>query len=568
MSLIGTLNLGANALAVQQAALQVTGNNISNAGNADYTRQATTLEATPDQQLQPGIFLGTGVNLTSVQRQIDDALQGRLRSSISDNEAADQSQQWLGRIEATFNELSDSDLSTQLSTFFTSWGDLANKPQDIGLRQVVIQNGQNVADFFQNLRGQLSGIGDDLNQQITSLAGNADALAQKVADLNGQITVAEGGSGGTANGLRDERDADLKQLAQLINIQTVPENNGSVVNVYVGSQPLVLKTTNLGVTTKNEVVDGKNVTELAFKSNNGNMNVTGGQLGGLTSTQSQLSGTIDQIDSLAGNLIFELNKLHASGQGLAGFSSAQATNPLDDKTVALNDPKSGLKYPPTNGSFVVHVTNKNTGLTTSTLVQVDLNGQGANDTTLDSLTADLNGVAGITATDTGGTLKIAAGNPDTEISFSQDSSGVLAALGINNFYQGTNASNITVNPQIANNPQLLAAAKNGQPADNQTALAIANLQSVPMTGLNGSTLTDSYESMINKIATSASAAQTNTQATQTVVDTLTAQRESLSGVSLDEEAVNLMKQQRAFQGAARLITAVNDMLDEVMNLVK
>src|SRR3954464_1686413 len=97
MSLIGTLNLAGSALAVQQAALQVTGNNISNAGNADYTRQTAKLENTPDQQLRPGLFLGTGVNLTDVQRQIDESLQGRLRGSISDNEGADQMQQWLGR---------------------------------------------------------------------------------------------------------------------------------------------------------------------------------------------------------------------------------------------------------------------------------------------------------------------------------------------------------------------------------------------------------------------------------------------------------------------------------------
>ena len=568
MSLIGTLNLGASALAVQQAALQVTGNNISNAGNADYTRETASIAPTPDQQVAPGIFLGTGVNLTAVQRQVDDALQGRLRSSISDNEAADQTQQWLGRVQSTFNELTSDDLSTQLSTFFNSWSDLANKPQDVGLRQVVIQNGQNVAGFFQNVRSQLSGLQTEVNDQTTSLAGDADALAQQIADLNGQITVAEGGSGGTANGLRDSRDADLKQLAQLINIQTVPENNGSVVNVYVGSQPLVLKTTNLGVGTKAENIDGKTVTSLVFKSNNGDMDVTGGQLGGLANVNTEVSSTIDHVDSLAGNLVFELNKLHASGQGLQGFTSATSANPLDDTTVPLNDPKSGLKFVPNNGSFVVHVTNKDTGLSTSTLVQVDLDGQNANDTTLDSLTADLGGIAGVTATENGGTLKITAANPNTEISFSQDSSGVLAALGINNFYQGTNASNITVNPAIAANPQLLAAAKNGEPADNQTALAIADLQSQPMAGLNGSTLTDSYESMINGIATAASGAQTNATATQTVVDTLTAQRESLSGVSLDEEAVNLMKQQRAFQGAARLITAVNDMMDEVLNLVK
>src|SRR5690242_10223909 len=99
MSLIGALNIGKSALAVSQAAIQVTGNNISNAGNADYTRQTVALSPGRDQELRPGVFIGTGVNLDAIQRQIDEALQGRLRGSTSDSESADTVQQWLGRIE-------------------------------------------------------------------------------------------------------------------------------------------------------------------------------------------------------------------------------------------------------------------------------------------------------------------------------------------------------------------------------------------------------------------------------------------------------------------------------------
>ena len=89
MSLIGALNIGKSALATQQAALQVTGNNISNAGNADFTRQNAQVLPQKDTQLRPGVFVGNGINLTAVQRQIDEALQGRLRGSISDSESAD-----------------------------------------------------------------------------------------------------------------------------------------------------------------------------------------------------------------------------------------------------------------------------------------------------------------------------------------------------------------------------------------------------------------------------------------------------------------------------------------------
>src|SRR5256885_3822376 len=148
MSLVSALNIGKSALAVHQAAIQVTSNNVANAGNTDYTRQTPDIVPGSDQLYKPGVFLGSGLNLQAVQRQIDDSLQARIRSSISDSESATSRQQWLSRVETIFHELGDDDLSSQMSTFFNSWSDLANKPQDVGLRQIVIQNGDSLADLI------------------------------------------------------------------------------------------------------------------------------------------------------------------------------------------------------------------------------------------------------------------------------------------------------------------------------------------------------------------------------------------------------------------------------------
>jgi len=568
MSLLGTLGVGQSALAVQQAALQVTGNNIANAGNADYTRQVANLSPSRDQQIQPGMFVGTGVDLTGIKRQIDEALTARLRSSVSDNQSADTTQQWLGRVEATFNELTDQDLSTQMSKFFNSWSDLANKPQDIGLRQVVLQNGDTVANQFQSLRTQLSGLQTDVDDRLTALTGDANGLADQVADLNQQIVNAEGGAGdanGGANGLRDRRDAVLKQLSNLMDITTV-EDKG-VVNVYVGSEPLVVGTTNMGVALK-KVTDasGQLSTEVIFKQNNGTMNVTSGQIGALVSVRSQIGDTIKQTDTLAHNLIYELNKLHGSGQGLAGFSSVTSIFSANDPTVPLNNPLSGLKFTPKNGSFVVHVKQKASGLETSTLVQVDLDGLNGNDTTFNSLTSSIDAISGVSAKINAGKLTVSADSSDVEVSFSQDSSGVLAAMGMNNFFNGSDARDISVNQTLKDQPTLLAAAKNGNPGDNQTALAIAALESAKISSLNGTSLKDTYQKMINGVAASAAAAKTNTEATATVQQTLESQREALSGVSMDEEAINMMRQQRAFQAASRVIAAVDEMLKTIIQL--
>jgi len=569
VSLNGALNVGKTALATHQAAIQVSSNNIANVNTPGYTRQVARLAPNPDQQIRPDLFIGTGVNLESITRAIDESLNSRMRGAVSEGESGGVARQWLGRIEAAFNELSDQDLSTRLSTFFSSWSNLANKPQDIGLRQIVVQAGESVASWMRDLRGQLKSLNTDINDRLKGLTSDADAIARQVADMNRQIIQAEGGGTGPANGLRDQRDQLLQKLSELINIETRPQASGAV-NVYVNSIPLVLDSTTRGVGLRQETnADGEVVRTVIFKADDSEMPVTAGQLGGLDAVKGTIEKTIEQIDALAGNLIFELNKIHASGQGLEGFSTIQSTNAVTDTTAALNSAAdTQLKFAPTNGSFVVHVKNKQTGLTSSTLIQVDLDGLNADDTSLDSLAASINAVAGISANSTGGRLNVTADTATTEISFSQDSSGVLAALGINTFFTGADAGDIAVNTSLKTRPGLLAAARNGQPADNQTALAIARLETQSLVSLGGVSLKDSYEGIVNGIASQAARAQSDAEAADAIRETLSAQREALSGVSLDEEAVNLMRSQRAFQGAARVISVVDEMMRTVLALIR
>ena len=566
MSLVGALQVGKTALAVHQAAIQVTGNNIANAGNANYTRQVAQIAPNADQQLRAGVYVGTGLNLTGIQRQIDEALEGRLRGAFSDAEAADTTQQWLGRVEAVFNELTDQDLSTQLSIFFNSWSNLANKPQDIGLRQVVLQTGDALAKSFVSLRGDLGDLEKDVADRLTALAAQANNLAQQIADLNSQIVTAEGGTGGQANGLRDQRDVVLKELSQLIDINVVDTGDG-MLNVNVGSEPLVAGILNRGVAVKTQVIDGRSLTSLAFVADNGGMNASAGQLGALTQVRQRIETSIDDLDTLAATLIFEVNKLHSTGQGLEGYTTTTSTNAVDDAAAVLNSDDTGLDFAPVNGSFVIHVNQSTGGLSNSTLVRIDLDGQDGDDTTLSSLAADLDAIDGVSATIVGGKLRIVTDSPDSRITFSQDSSGVLAALGINAFFTGASARTMALNPTLRATPSLLAAARNGETGDNQTARAIAGLESVAIASLGGASLKEKYQAVINGVAVEAQSARTNAEAARVVKETLQAQREALSGVSLDEEAINLVRQQRAFQGAARLIAAIDEMMKTVLNLV-
>lgn len=566
MSLIGALNIGRNALAVQQASIQVTTNNIANAGNPDYTRQSARLTPGADQQYMPGIFLGSGVNLDSVNRQIDNALLQRLRSAMSDSKGADAQQSWLSRVESVFNALGSNGLSSQMSTFFNGWSKLAGNPQDMGLRQIVLTNGASLSKSFQDVRRQLTGLRDDLDSRVAAQATEADDLIRQVAELNGRVTVAEGAAGGQANALRDQRDAVINKLSELMDV-TVTDDKGSL-NVFVGSQPLVIGTTARGVELKQTSESTGIRTQLVFKdSPNTVVPVSGGEMGGLLAARASAVETTGKLDTLARSLIHELNKVHSSGQGLSGLTAVASTNPVSDPTARLDSAAAGLAFPPKNGSFVVTVTSKATGLTTSKLIKVDLSPTAAPPASLDSIAAQLNDPS-IQASVTGGQLSIRAGSPDVTLSFSQDSSGVLASLGINTFFTGSGASDMAVNALVSGNPQLLAAARNGNAGDNQTALAIASLDTQPLSTLTGLTLRQNYDTLVSSVSASTAASKTVAEGSMVVRQTLEAQRESLSGVSLDEESINLIKQQRAFQGAARIISTVDDLLQTVLNLVR
>src|SRR5207237_2822231 len=110
-----------------------------------------------------------------------------------------------------------------------------------------------------------------------------------------------------------------------------------------------------------------------------------------------------------------------------------------------------------------------------------------------------------------------------------------------NAVPGSHARHMALKQNLKDQPALLAAAKNGNPGDNQTALAIAGLESANLASLSGTTIKGTYQAMINGVAVDAATAQNNADATKAVQDTLDTQREALSGVSLDEEAINLMR---------------------------
>jgi len=274
------------------------------------------------------------------------------------------------------------------------------------------------------------------------------------------------------------------------------------------------------------------------------------------------------LDELAAALIGDLNRVHASGQGLEGYESVTGSYWLMDATVALSTADNGLGYLPENGGFLVTVTNTTTGLQETVRIDVDLDGIGV-DSTLTSLAADINGVSNVTATVTSDNrLKLDAATGYT-ITFGEDSSGVLGALGVNAFFTGKDAATNAVDSTLAASPNLVAAATSDLPGDGSNAGQIAALATASSRSLNnGQSLQDHYNAMMTELAVTTSAAKNAVDASDVISGSLQSQWESVSGVNLDEETLMLMRYQRAFQGAARIVSVVDELIQQVLAMTR
>ena len=580
MGLTSSLQIGRSALTASQIALQVTGNNLANAATPGYSRQVATLAPMRDAR-SGALFLGRGVTVLDVNRQIDLALQTRLWAGISQQAASRTDLELLSSVETTLNELSGSDLSSELSAFFASWSELANSPGATGARSLVIQKGVALASFIRQMRADLESTRSQIDRQLDAGVARADQLLSEIAGLNAAIVTAEGG-GSEANGLRDQRDALISELSELLDVSTV-QREGGAVDVLVGSTPVVIAGRSRGLTLERRAAAGGTAVSIRLRESPQDVSVTSGRIGSLLGQRTTLvDSTIERLDAVASQLIFQVNRLHSTGYSSTPLTSLTGTRavPGADTVRALNDPANetfaGLPFQAVNGGFLVTVTDQATGAAQTVRIEVDLDGLDDNgnpgygdDSSVQSIAAALNAVPNLTATvNANGTISISAA-PGYSFGFSEDSSGVLALLGINTFFTGATGKDIDVRPDLQATPSLLSAGRivGGEAVDNGAALAIAGLGDLGIAALGGASIRESWLEATQSIGIRAAAAKTREEAADLVRENLEAQRASVSGVSIDEESINMLNSQRQYQGAARFITVIDELTQTLLSLI-
>jgi len=142
--------------------------------------------------------------------------------------------------------------------------------------------------------------------------------------------------------------------------------------------------------------------------------------------------------------------------------------------------------------------------------------------------------------------------------------GTNNATGLD-FFLGTDALSIEVNSVLEDLESIAAASGMDQPGDGSIALEIAQLDGAEVLNSGTTTMNDFYIGTIADLGLAVERAERNAYDRRLVASSLEQQRESVVGVSLDEEAANLVAAQKSFEAAARLMTAIDEMLDTVIN---
>jgi len=566
MGLNATLSMAKQSLEIFGTGIQVAGQNISNAGTPGYIREELVLNAA-DPFRQGALVLGTGVEISGIQQQIDLFLETRIHTANTDFSSIDERNSIYKQLESELRELSDGDLSTGLNEFLATINNVVNQPGSIPDREFVVNEAEKFAAEILSLRTRVDGLREVQSINVENLVKEANELIDQITNLNPKISKLEA-SGllqSDAGALRTQRYTALNRLSELIPIRYRERTDGAI-DVFTGSDYLILAGTSQKLTLQTGTDRGVVVHEVLLSRTNSNISRTGGELKGIIEGRDDiLGGFVDQLDTYASNLIFEFNKIHASGEGTAGFEQLTSASRALDTSATLNSTPSGLPFQPTHGSFQIKVTNKTTGQTNTSTINIDLDGIGA-DTTLISLSSAIGGVANLSSSvSTDGYLSISAA-ADYTFQFSNDTSGALAAVGINTLFTGSDSTDIGINSVVKQNQQFLATGQGGGPSDGSNAVLLAAFAENPIDSLGNISLDSFYEKVVSSVSQASASEAALAEGAQAFRDSLMGQREQFSGVSIDEETINVLTFQRAFQSAARLVSTIDELFTILLNI--
>jgi flagellar hook-associated protein 1 FlgK len=621
MSLNIALFNALSGLQVNQTALQVTSGNVANVNTPDYARKIH------DQQNRVIGGMGAGVETAQIVRRIDQFLRRDLMEETTVLGNTEVRAEYLNRMQALFGSLGNNNaLGNSITDLGVALENVANSPEVAAHRFDAVNEAMQMAQYFNDMGDQVQTLRTQADAEINAAVNTINTELQVIADLNAQIAnnLVKGLPVGD---LQDRRDVAVKTISEYMDLQEFTDATGQIRLFTQSGRSLVsgvsVSTLSYTITpymTANEsypaTISGIGLNGAA---NDITTEITTGKLGALIEMRDEtLPAMTAQLDQLAGSLRDEVNRVHnrgantpfglgtAAGDAAAMYGSREITTPTDPLTLGSDVTFAILDA---NGDAVIAPMTLAAGATTPDAIITAIDGHLG--TAPGYGTAAWNGNRMEIKLEPGYRLAILDNGPaadmgDATITFDADGDtvnetymGFSNFFGLNDIFETPNlsgggmamtnqysdlgiSSTMQVRQSIVDDPSYLSRGMLRGTApnlslgvgDNEIAQQMAdafgqNLSFASITnGPSGTSTTFSgYAGVILSFNASQTAAADEAMDFQTFFfEDLRAKFQSEAGVNLDEELANMTIFQNAYNAAARMVQAADEMFETLLGL--
>lgn len=615
--LFSTLNIGTSGMSAQQKAIDVTAHNIANANTEGYTRQRAVIESKTPYDMPSvnnaisGGQVGTGAEVTAVQRIRDEFLDYQVRNETSTKGTYETRDNYLSQVEGIFNGLSEDGITGLMGDFFNAWQNLATQAQSSEIRAVAVQKSAALADGLNHAYNQLQSLKEDSQSYLKQQVIQVNDYLDQIDKLNQQIMSVKI-AGSEPNDLMDKRDLLLDKLSSDFNIN-IDKQSFDGIKLTAGNSEGISNGSLVQSENSDDVRRFSYISGIEQMGDSDTYKITYYKYGDMTNDANKIEVYVSNIDEDKLKELDHNRVLWANKDGLAiGLSADESGSPeFHGKT----------QYDPVDVSQIKLFTPASGELKGAMSVQEDI----------DNYTDQLNKIAKafaftVNAVHSGmtsvGDPQNPLGTPDADyMPFFVNSEAALYVENSDGNDQLNNlkytldneanitAGNISVNREILDDPMKVKTNTNDDKfayasdndldgnGDGKRALAIAQLRDKIITvqninsktsrsdfitslytdengvgtvqnSVNGMTMEGYFKDTVDRLAVQEQQAQRIVTNQTTLLNNFQLSRASVSGVSIDEEMANLIQFQHAYQANAKIISTVDQLLDVVINGLK
>ena len=614
MGLSSALATAMSGLRANQASLSIISSNVANAQTPGYVVQNAN-----QSEIASGT-IGSSVEITGVNRQLDLFVQNQLRTETSGGSYANQISNILSQLQSVYGTPGgDGTLENALNNFTTALQSLSNSPGDSSAQAVALSAAQTLAGQLNTTTQGIQALRSNVDQDIGNSANQANTDINQIAAINTQLQ----GMSSTdplAATLMDQRDSAINDLSKLVDVKVVTDSTNQT-NIFTNSGIQLVgaglastftfsskgSLTATSLYSSNPAQNG--VGTLSIKLPNGaaidvvaNNVVSSGQIAADLKLRDQtLTQAQTQVDQMAATLASSLSDVTTAGTAVTGPPtgfSVNTSNVLPGNTVNLTytDPSNTQRQ-----ISIVNVTDpqalplQNGANANPLLVGVDFTSGMA------SVAAQLNTALagrGLAFSGSGSTLTVQGSTTATVNAASTTTTSQTLASGIpqlalftdgNTAYTGQYtasgsemlglAGRISVNPAVVNNPSALSIYSTSPqtPSGDNTRsdfmfsqLTNGRFSYSPSTGLGSAaqpfvgTISNYLQSFISQQGNASTLATQLQQGQSVVVNTLQQKFDSTASVNIDTEMSNLIQVQNTYAANAHIMSVVQSMMQTLL----